>query len=76
MSCALSAAKPDAMDNVVQGIVVRQLGSSRDYMVEIADGTQMRVVAPVVDNVPQAPVWLYTARALPRTQWMNGQRRE
>jgi iron(III) transport system ATP-binding protein len=58
----LSAAKPDAMDNVVQGIVVRQvfLGSSRDYMVEIADGTQMRVVAPVADNVPQgAPVWLY-----------------
>ena len=58
----LSAAKPDAMDNVVSGTVVRQvfLGSSRDYMVEIADGTQLRVVAPVADSVPQgAPVWLY-----------------
>ena len=58
----LSAAKPDAMDNVVPGTVMRQvfLGSSRDYMVEIADGTQLRVVAPVSDNVPQgAPVWLY-----------------
>jgi iron(III) transport system ATP-binding protein len=58
----LSAAKPDVMDNVVPGIVARQvfLGSSRDYMVEMADGTQVRVVAPVADNVPQgAPVWLY-----------------
>ena len=58
----LSAAKPDAMDNVVPGTVMRQvfLGSSRDYMVEIADGTQLRVVAAVADNVPQgAPVWLY-----------------
>jgi len=58
----LSAAKPDVMDNVVPETVVRQvfLGSSRDYMVEMADGTQVRVVAPVADNVPQgAPVWLY-----------------
>ena len=33
------------------GIVARQvfLGSSRDYMVEMADGTQVRVVAPVAD---------------------------
>ena len=42
--------------------VMRQvfLGSSRDYMVEAADGTQMRVVASAAENVPQgASVWLH-----------------
>jgi iron(III) transport system ATP-binding protein len=58
----LSASKPDMMDNVVPGTVVRQvfLGSTRDYMVEAADGTQLRVVASASENIPQgAPVWLY-----------------
>ena len=36
------------------------LGSSRDYMVETADGTQLRVVAPAVENIPPgSSVWLH-----------------
>ncbi len=58
----LWAAQPHSMDNVVPGTVVRQvfLGSSRDYMVETADGTQLRVITSPAENIPQgAPVWLY-----------------
>ena len=58
----LAAAKPDAMENVVPGTVVRQvfLGASRDYLVEVPDGTQMRVVVPAAENIPQgASVWLH-----------------
>jgi iron(III) transport system ATP-binding protein len=58
----LWASKPDNMDNVLPGTVVRQvfLGSSRDYMVEIADGTQLRVVASAAENIRQgASVWLH-----------------
>jgi len=58
----LWANKPDTMDNVMPGTVTRQvfLGSSRDYMVEAADGTQVRVVASAAENIPRgAPVWLY-----------------
>jgi len=54
--------KPDNTENVVPGTVVRQvfLGSSRDYMVEVADGTQLRVVASAGENIPQgASVWLH-----------------
>ena len=42
----LGDASPTAKDNVVAAKVMRQvfLGSSRDYMVEVADGTQLRVV--------------------------------
>ena len=50
------------MDNIVPATVMRQvfLGSSRDYMVEVADGTQLRVVTPAAENIPQgAPVWLH-----------------
>jgi iron(III) transport system ATP-binding protein len=53
---------PEKMENVVPATVVRQvfLGSSRDYMVAAADDTQLRVVAPTVENIPKgAPVWLY-----------------
>ena len=53
---------PEKLDNIVPATVVRQvfLGSSRDYMVAAADDTQLRVVAPAAENVPQgAPVWLY-----------------
>jgi iron(III) transport system ATP-binding protein len=42
--------------------VVRQvfLGSSRDYMVELADSTQVRVVASAAENISQgASVWLH-----------------
>jgi iron(III) transport system ATP-binding protein len=54
--------KPADKDNVVSATVVRQvfLGSSRDYMVEAADGTQLRVVTPASDNVaPGSSVWLH-----------------
>jgi iron(III) transport system ATP-binding protein len=53
---------PEKMENVVAATVVRQvfLGASRDYMVAAADDTQLRVVAPTVENIPEgAPVWLY-----------------
>ena len=49
-------------ENVLPATVVRQvfLGDSRDYMVETADGTQIRVVASAAENIPQgASVWLY-----------------
>jgi iron(III) transport system ATP-binding protein len=61
-SVRLSAKKPDAAENVLPGIVVRQvfLGASRDYLVEVGDGTQLRVVAPAGENIPQgASVWLH-----------------
>ncbi len=57
----LWAKKPETTENVVPATVVRQvfLGSSRDYMVEAADGTQLRVVASTAENMPQgASVWL------------------
>jgi iron(III) transport system ATP-binding protein len=41
--------------------VVRQvfLGSSRDYMVEVADGTQLRIVTETEESItPGSPVWL------------------
>jgi iron(III) transport system ATP-binding protein len=58
----LWANKPDNMDNVIPGTVVRQvfLGASRDYLVEVPDGTQLRVVASAAENIPQgSSVWLY-----------------
>jgi iron(III) transport system ATP-binding protein len=42
--------------------VVRQvyLGSSREYMVALADNTQLRVVTTAGENIPQgASVWLH-----------------
>jgi iron(III) transport system ATP-binding protein len=54
--------KPENMDNVVPGTVTRQvfLGSSRDYMVEAADGTQLRVIASPAENIQRgASVWLH-----------------
>jgi iron(III) transport system ATP-binding protein len=58
----LWAGRPDNSANVIEGRVARQvfLGSTRDYMVELADGTLVRVVASTAENVPQgSPVWLY-----------------
>jgi iron(III) transport system ATP-binding protein len=58
----LCASKPDSPDNVVAGTVARQvfLGASRDYLVEAADGTQLRVVAPAAENIARgASVWLH-----------------
>jgi iron(III) transport system ATP-binding protein len=54
--------KPQSEDNMLEGTVVRQafLGASRDYVVEVADGTQLRVVASAAENIPKgAAVWLY-----------------
>jgi iron(III) transport system ATP-binding protein len=58
----MSAGKPDGIENVVAATVARQvfLGASRDYLVEAADGTQLRVVASAAENIPRgASVWLY-----------------
>jgi len=57
----LSAQAPQSLQNVLAGRVTRQvfLGATRDYLVEAADGSQLRVVtAP--DNViaEGAAVWL------------------
>jgi iron(III) transport system ATP-binding protein len=57
----LWAAKPETTENVLPATVMRQvfLGSSRDYLVEAADGTQLRVVASTGDSVSAgAPVWV------------------
>src|SRR6266849_5343902 len=53
---------PDGAENVVPATVVRQvfLGSNRDYMVQVADGTQLRVVTSAEDNIAQgSSVWLH-----------------
>src|SRR6202163_3461667 len=53
---------PQNTANVVPAKVMRQvfLGDRRDYMVEIADGTQLRVVAPADENIaPGSAVWLF-----------------
>jgi len=58
----LRAKKPDTTENVVPGTVVRQvfLGSGRDYLVEMPDRTQLRVVRSAAENIPQgAAVWLH-----------------
>jgi iron(III) transport system ATP-binding protein len=53
--------KPDNMENVLAGTVTRQvfLGASRDYLVEMVDGTQLRVVASAAESLAQGSVvWL------------------
>jgi iron(III) transport system ATP-binding protein len=58
----LWASKPDNLDNVLPGTVVRQvfLGGNRDYMVEAKDGTQLRLLAAASENIPQgSTVWVY-----------------
>jgi iron(III) transport system ATP-binding protein len=49
-------------DNMLPGMVTRNvfLGNSRDYMVELADGTQIRAVSAPHASIPQgAKVWLH-----------------
>ena len=58
----LSVDPPSAADNVVLATVTRHvfLGNSRDYIVELADGTPLRVVTPPDRSVAQgAKVWLH-----------------
>jgi iron(III) transport system ATP-binding protein len=57
----ISVDRPQQGQNVVPAIVTRQvfLGGSRDYMVEASDGTQLRVVTPAGESIPQgSAVWL------------------
>jgi iron(III) transport system ATP-binding protein len=59
---AISSSRPSQSDNVVPAIVTRQvfLGGNRDYMVEAEDGTQLRIMTPAQDNIPQgSAVWLH-----------------
>jgi iron(III) transport system ATP-binding protein len=56
----LTAVPTDA-DNVLPARVLRNvfLGSSRDYMVELTNGTQLRVVTVPGENIPQgAEIWV------------------
>jgi iron(III) transport system ATP-binding protein len=58
----LIAKEPADKDNVIAAKVVRQvfLGSSRDYMVEVSDGTQLRVVTSADESMPPgSDVWLH-----------------
>jgi len=58
---ALSAQAPHNLQNVVPGRVTRQvfLGATRDYLVEAADGSQLRVVTAPDNLVAEgAEVWL------------------
>ena len=58
----LLAKEPAEKNNIVAATVVRQvfLGSSRDYMVEVAGGTQLRVVTSPDEDMPQGSgVWLH-----------------
>jgi iron(III) transport system ATP-binding protein len=58
----LSATQPQQTQNVMPATVVRQvfLGDSRDYMVELKDGTQLRTVTAAADNIPRGSiVWLH-----------------
>ena len=57
----LSTQAPPTPDNAVKAIVTRQvfLGASRDYMVETADGTALRVTTPTETAVAKgSEVWL------------------
>jgi iron(III) transport system ATP-binding protein len=57
----LATQAPQNKENILKAIVMRQvfLGASRDYMVELADGTTLRVVTPTENPVSRgAEVWL------------------
>ncbi len=57
----LSTQTPASPQNAVKAVVTRQvyLGAARDYIVEVADGTALRVTTPTETNVPRgSEVWL------------------
>ena len=59
---SLSVKSPAQNGNVVPAHVKRQvfLGANRDYMVEAQDGTQLRVITPAGDSIPEgSPVFLH-----------------
>lgn len=52
----VTTAEPEGSEeNILPATVIRNvfLGGNRDYMVEIADGTQLRVLTPAAENIPQ-----------------------
>jgi iron(III) transport system ATP-binding protein len=51
----LSPAPGAPSENTISATIVRNvfLGASRDYMVELADGTQLRVVTPPAEDIAQ-----------------------
>jgi iron(III) transport system ATP-binding protein len=58
----LWGSQPESMNNVLPGKIVRQvyLGATRDYLVQVAPETELRVIAPAAENIPQGtPVWLH-----------------
>jgi iron(III) transport system ATP-binding protein len=58
----IAASHPGASENVVPATVMRQvyLGGSRDYLVEVDGGTQLRVVTSAAENLARgSAVWLY-----------------
>jgi iron(III) transport system ATP-binding protein len=58
----LSAARPEAATNSVQGRVARQIymGSHRDYLVTLPDGEAVRALAPSTLSIPPGDdVWLH-----------------
>jgi iron(III) transport system ATP-binding protein len=57
----LSTQPPVSAENAVKAVVTRQvyLGVARDYMVEAADGTALRVTTPTETNIAKgSDVWL------------------
>ena len=57
----ISATQPQGAENTVPAKVTRQvfLGGSRDYMVEVKDGTQLRAVTAAAVSIAQgSAVWL------------------
>ncbi len=57
----ISVGAPQQAENVLPGTVTRQvfLGGSRDYMVELKDGAQLRIVTAAEESIPQgSAVWL------------------
>jgi len=57
----LSTQAPASPQNAIKAIVTRQvyLGVARDYMVEVSDGTALRVTTPTETAVPKGTeVWL------------------
>ena len=57
----LATQAPQNLNNVVKATVTRQvfLGASRDYMVETADGTTLRIITSTEKPVPRGTeVWL------------------
>ena len=58
----LSKAKPQDGGNLVPATVTRQifLGGNRDYLVQVADGTQLRIITSPALNIAQGEqVWLH-----------------